>query len=187
MAGMKGLARVQRLAASQARSLAAAPYSYAEVGATQDAVLPEGWHSSDRRIQVGRGLRAFEEYADDLLSWRLHRRAGLLMRVSADRVEPNAVSVAGFGIGPLRIKAPCRVVYLVIEERRVAFAYGTLPGHPLAGEERFEVGWDADDVVRFDVRLFSRPASMAARLGGPITIGLQSLINRRYLRAARDR
>jgi uncharacterized protein (UPF0548 family) len=38
------------------------------------------------------------------------------------------VVVLGLDIGPLRISAPCRVVYAVAEPDCQGFAYGTLPG-----------------------------------------------------------
>ena len=35
------------------------------------------------------------------------------------------------------LQAPCRVVYVIDEPDIRGFAYGTLPGHPESGEERF--------------------------------------------------
>lgn len=56
-------------------------------------------------------------------------------RVHAER----ALVLPGVGAGPLRLRAPCRVVYTVTESRRRGFAYGTLPGHPECGEEAFVI------------------------------------------------
>jgi uncharacterized protein (UPF0548 family) len=37
------------------------------------------------------------------------------------------------------LQAPCRVVYVIDEPDIRGFAYGTPPGHPESGEERFAV------------------------------------------------
>lgn len=87
-----------------------------------------------------------------------------------------------FGVGPVSLRIPCRVAYVVEEPDRVGFAYGTLPGHPECGEEFFAVerrGGGATMVVR----AFSKPATLLARVGGPVTRRVQSVMTDRYLRA----
>jgi uncharacterized protein (UPF0548 family) len=73
----------------------------------------------------------------------------------------------------------CRVVYVVDEPARFGFAYGTLRGHLLHGEERFLVEHNlADDTVCFDILAFSRPARLLARLGYPIVRWFQKRFGR---------
>jgi uncharacterized protein (UPF0548 family) len=49
---------------------------------------------------------------------------------------------------------------------RFGFAYGTLPGHLEAGEERFLIEWaHDDDSVWYDILAFSRPRHFLTRLG----------------------
>ncbi len=67
------------------------------------------------------------------------------------------------GAGPVRITAPCRVVYTVNEPDRQGFACGTLPGHPECGEEAFLVERDDDGAVTFAITAFSRPATLRAK------------------------
>ena len=85
-----------------------------------------------------------------------------------------AVSVRHFGFYSLNA---CRIVYVVDEERptkRFGFAYGTLAEHAESGEERFMVEWNRDeDKVWYDIRGFSRPQKMLARLGHPLSRLLQ--------------
>jgi uncharacterized protein (UPF0548 family) len=114
------------------------------------------------------------------MTWGVQRGAGLLV-VPGGRVEVGSTQRLGLGVGPLRLWAPCRVVYVVDEPGRRGFAYGTLPGHPERGEESFVVSIDADDVVEFTVTAFSRPARWFARLGGPVTKLAQRQITWRYL------
>lgn len=80
--------------------------------------------------------------------------------------------------------APCRVVFIIDEANRRGFAYGTLPGHPVSGEELFLVSYDSrtEEVVAA-VTAFSRHATWWSRLGAPVTLAAQRLVTARYLRA----
>jgi uncharacterized protein (UPF0548 family) len=89
------------------------------------------------------------------------------------------------GWGPLRLTIPCRVVYTVDEVNCRGFAYGTLPGHPERGEEAFMVTVRDTGDVRFGIRAFSRPASLLARAGGPISRMTQAYVTDRYVSAIR--
>lgn len=71
-------------------------------------------------------------------------------------------------MGPLRINAPVRVVYLVEGPRERGFAYGTLASHPEIGEERFVVRIDEREIVWAEIRAFSRPGRWFTRLAGPV-------------------
>ena len=97
-------------------------------------------------------------------------------------MAPNATLILGLGIGPLRLRAPCRVVYVVEEPRRGGFAYGTLAGHPESGEEAFIVEHHRTDAVSFTVTAFSRPAMRLARVAGPLGAIVQRQMTSRYLR-----
>ena len=66
------------------------------------------------------------------------------------------------------------------EPDRYGFAYGTLPGHPERGEEAFVVERDKTGAV-FKIIVFSRPAELLARLGGPVTRRIQRTATKRYL------
>jgi uncharacterized protein (UPF0548 family) len=117
-----------------------------------------------------------------VLGWQVQLRAGVTVAASAPVVTPGAVVIVGLGAGPVRLSAPCRVVYLVEEPRRLGFAYGTLPGHPESGEEAFIVEQHADDSVTFTITAFSRPATTLARLAGPVGRLVQARVTARYLR-----
>lgn len=167
------------LSPGEVERLRAAPYTYTEVGATY-GVLPAGYHHLRVSRDVGRGGDRFEGAAELLRSWAMHRRAGITVRASGP-VADGAVAVLGIGVGPLRIHAPVRVVEVVDEERRRGFVYGTLPGHPETGEERFVVEMDDAERVRFEITAFSRPATPLMRAVGPLGRGAQGVITRRYL------
>lgn len=170
---------------SRFAGLAAADLTYREVGATRNDSLPIGYDHVLRDVVVGSGRAVFERAADGLLSWQMHRKAGFAVTSSAGRAVPGAIVVLEAGWRPLHLTIPCRVVYTADEADRRGFAYGTLPGHPEQGEEAFLVVLtDAGD-VRIRIRAFSRPASLLARAGGPLTRLAQQYATDRYVNAIR--
>lgn len=157
------------------------PFTYPEVGAT-GSELPSGYQHLRASRVVGSGREVFEQCAEVVMTWGVQRGAGLVV-VPGDRVRVGAQNRVGLGVGPLRIWAPCRVVYVVDEPTRKGFAYGTVQGHPESGEESFVVSLDDEDTVLFEVTAFSRPARWFARIGGPVTKLLQRHVTWRYLDA----
>jgi uncharacterized protein (UPF0548 family) len=160
--------------------LEAAPLTYPDVGAT-GSLAPAGYRSIARSRTLLR--RDFGGAVEDLMRWRVHQRAGLQVAASVDRVVTDAVVVLRLGPGRVSLRIPCRVVHVIDEPDRGGFAYGTLPGHPECGEERFEVAQQADGSVVFSVTAFSRPASLLAKAGGPISRLVQDAMTTRYLHA----
>jgi uncharacterized protein (UPF0548 family) len=162
-----------------------APLTYPEVGATAEPRLPSGYRHVRRQVVVGQGDEVFRATTAMMLRWGMHRRAGVDVWSTLPLAEPGVVVVLGVGVPPLRTLAPCRVVYGVDEQHRRGFAYGTLPGHPAAGEEAFVLEQQPDGEVVLRLSAFSRPATWYARLGGPVTDLAQDAITRRYVTALR--
>jgi uncharacterized protein (UPF0548 family) len=154
--------------------------TYPEHGATR-AALPPGYHHLERRARLGTGQAVFERGAAALLSWEMHRAAGLRVTAEGD-ARPGERVVSRLAPG---LTAPCRVVYVVDEPHRRGFGYGTLPGHPENGEEAFVVDIDEAGVVWFTVRAFTRPGTLLARVAGPFGRVTQQLMAGRYIRAMR--
>lgn len=159
--------------------LAGLPLTYPEVGATA-ATLPAGYAHVRLAHRIGSGRDRFEQAAAKVMRYGMLRGAGL--RVSAS-TEVAAVGSEVLGrLGPF--VAPCRVVYVVEEANRRGFAYGSLPGHAVRGEEMFAVRYDpAEDGVYSEVVAFSRPATWWSRLGAPALSVAQRLVSQRYLTA----
>lgn len=159
--------------------LAGRSLTYTEVGATA-GVLPGGYHHVGKSAVIGRGRERFEQAADDGMRWGMLRGAGLRVEATTPVAEVGAEVLVH--LGP--VVAPCRVVYVVDEQDRRGFAYGTLPGHAESGEELFLVRYDpATDCVHAEVRAFSRHATWWSRLGAPLTSAVQRVVTDRYLRA----
>jgi uncharacterized protein (UPF0548 family) len=98
-------------------------------------------------------------------------------------VVPGVTAKLSIPFGPLRIGAPCRVVYIVDEKDRKGFAYGTLAGHPESGEEAFIVERTDDGSVWLQIRSFSRPAGVGWWLAYPVLRLAQWFYTRRYFKA----
>lgn len=157
------------------------PLTYSEVGATAGGERPAGYGHLAVSRQIGTGQPRFERAADAVLHWGMQTGAGLRVQTSSPIVTVDAIVVVTM-MGFLR--APCRVVYVVDEPDIRGFGYGTLPGHPESGEERFIVRRDPDTSAVFaEVSSFSRPAAWWSKAGTPAVRVMQRLIAQRYLRA----
>jgi len=165
-------------------ALATAELTYAERGATR-GTLPSGYFHASRRARIGAGHSAFRQAVEALNGWNMHRGAGLVVASSRPTAEPGSVVVMRLGPPIVGVRVPCRVVYVIDEPDRRGFAYGTLRGHPESGEEAFVVELGGDGDVYLRIRAFSRPATLLARAGGPLTRLIQKVVTDRYVRALR--
>lgn len=146
--------------------------TYAEVGAScAGERLPAGYRHLRLRTDLGRC--SLETAGEAILTWRMHRAAGVRIEASAPRAAVGVAVTSGLGIGPVRLSAPCRVVAVIDESDRIGFAYGSLPGHPASGEESFVAERAGDGRVWFTVTSFSRPARWHMRAAGPLAPVMQ--------------
>ncbi|WP_433366786.1 DUF1990 family protein [Actinoplanes sp. CA-142083] len=139
--------------------------TYSPVGGTSSGLRPPGFRHLTYRVFLGSGPDLYRRASDAVLSFAMHRATGASVVASAPVAAPGVRVTVGFG--PLR--APCEVVWT----EKSGFAYGTLPGHPAAGEEAFLVTLEPHDRVWFTVTAYSRPAGALMRLGGPFAILFQ--------------
>lgn len=167
-------------------TLVAMKLTYPEVGATSGR-LPTGYRHVTRIAQLGRGREVFDQCSATVLSWEMHRKAGLAVHASQHVAQEGAVVALVFGAVSFGLVLPCRVVYVVDEPGRRGFAYGTLPGHPERGEESFVVELKPDDSVVLRITAFSRPANVLSRLGGPLTTWVQDWVTGRYVTAVQPK
>jgi uncharacterized protein (UPF0548 family) len=155
--------------------------TYAEVGATRTEPLPPHYNHVRHRALIGTGPETFTRAAQEVITFGMHRAAGVRIGTDAARAEPGVRLTVG--AGPFTV--PCEVVYTVAEPRRAGFGYGTLPGHQECGEEAFLVEHDEQDRVWLRVTAFSRPVRLAAILGGPLAVLFQRAFARRLGHALR--
>jgi uncharacterized protein (UPF0548 family) len=157
--------------------------NYDEVGVTLCGALPTGFRHDDYAIDLGTGDDVFTRAVTGLRTWRAHQCRGVRVLPSEAPVSIDVTVIVALGTKFLSLYAPCRVVAVIDEPDRFAFAYGTLPGHPEQGEESFSVSRSPQGKVTFTIRSFSRPASLLARASGPIGRRVQITSTRRYLAA----
>jgi uncharacterized protein (UPF0548 family) len=172
--------------ARRLRRAEVAELTYPEVGATLGPRMPrDGYHHVERRVRIGDGDEAFRRARITMFTWGMQRLAGLIV-FPADKPprQGNTVLVVT-RLGPVRVVAPCRVLWTVDEPDRAGFGYGTLPGHPQSGEEAFLVERDPSGAVWAVVRAFSRPATWYSRLGAPVARTVQNRVTDAYLAALR--
>jgi len=153
-------------------------FSYSEVGATR-STPPAGYRINHMRALLGKGEGVHARAVSALFSWRLLTVAGLEIFPSQPPVAPQtnvALLSRHFArLGGLWSLDFCRVIYILEAQsehggaiRRTGFAYGTLPGHAVRGEEIFSIDWHvATNEVWYDIFSFSLPANVLIRLAGP--------------------
>jgi uncharacterized protein (UPF0548 family) len=179
--------RLRRPAAEElARFLANAndaDLSYAEVGATMGSSQPVGYRIARYEHRLSPDASVFARAVNALRAWKAHVGAGVEIIPKDARVTVGASVLFGIRTASLWAAAPCRVVYVVDQQDRFSFAYGTLPGHPEQGEvamtdKRGEVGG-----VAFRIVSFSRTVDPLARIGSPVTQLIQRRLTNQYVEA----
>lgn len=135
-----------------------------------------------RTLVIGHGRPAFERAKAALQTWVPQRSIGARVHPADAAVELGATVLLRL---PLGITAPTRIVDVVDEPDRFGYAYGTLPGHPESGEERFEIRLHPDGAVTATIAVDASPATLLARLAGPVAMALQTAALRRYLYSLR--
>ena len=171
-----------------------ADLSYSPVTATSapnfsTALIP-GYRLAERRELIGHGAVRWEWACREVLTWGIKRRAGFVVETESVEAHSAGASVCVgdtvrlvVGLGPVRVRESVRVVYLVNEPTRRGFAYGTLAGHPLRGEDCFVVDRMPDGTVWLTVRSFSRPSTPLWMFLAPILRLAQRIAVYRYFAA----
>ncbi|MBX3425251.1 MAG: DUF1990 domain-containing protein [Pirellulales bacterium] len=141
---------------------------------------PAGFTVDFQRTLVGTGEATFHAACDLVHRWRQFPTAWIAPVVDSLPAAEGDVVVTLARFAGLWWLNACRVVDVVEpgpafpgRSRRLEIAYGTLPGHIAAGEERFSIVCDADDRVWYEIHAFSRPAYWLARLAQPLLRRLQ--------------
>ena len=146
--------------------------TYTPAGVTRGRVMP-GFRLLEREARIGSGDEHWAYAAAEIMRWGIKTRAGF--RVDSP-IEPGTdATIIAFGL----VREPVRIVYVVDAPDARGYAYGTLPGHPLRGEELFVVERRGDENW-LRIRSFSRPAGAWWALYPALRV-IQALVVRRYL------
>ncbi|WP_427134277.1 DUF1990 family protein [Pseudarthrobacter sp. S9] len=171
--------------------IAAGELNYEGIGTTEHGPAPADVECLISQAYVGDGLAAYRRAVQGMLTWQLQKRAGLRVRAESDVVVPGTRVVSGFGVGPFRIDAPCEVVWVRRPvpgdgPQSAGFGFGTLPGHPVRGEEAFEIFIDEKDMVTIKITAFGVPSNRFYAAGGTVAKRARRRITSRYIRSAQE-
>ena len=163
--------------------------TYTDLGAT--AVSEEVWADDQpdfRRYEKSTVISApWEDARSLMLRWGVKTQSGFAVSGpdSSLAVVQGASYSIRFGPGPLAVTEPVRVIAVVDEPLRCGFAYGTLDGHPVSGEEAFVLGRAAEGgPVYLTIRSLTRAAPKGLwRCAFPTLLAAQWMFRRRYLRS----
>jgi len=155
------------------------PLSYAPIGlAWQDRA---GFQVDKQEVVIGSGQAAFDRAKVALTRWRHFELGWVEVFPTLAAVAPGTVVVVlvrHLGFWSLN---GCRVVYAIAgdDSREFGFAYGTLTNHAEIGEEIFKVSLrPGTGEVSYVICAVSKPRSLLARLGYPVTRSLQARFRR---------
>lgn len=173
------------------RTLSQRKLTYDAVGTTFAAgamPVPAGYRWYEKRVNIGDGVARWEFASAALLEWAVKTRSGF--SVVADRPserDPQVILDQRYWLiahlGPIHIKEPIQVVAVIDEPDRKGFAYGTLSGHPVSGEEAFIVDQHPDGTVWLTIRSTTQTATGIWRVAAPAVALAQRCYRRRYLHA----
>jgi len=117
---------------------------------------PAGYRAAERSVRLSSELWEFG--AGEVLRWGVKTRSGFTVESKGPvRTGQRLWLIAH--VGPLRIREPVQVVAVIDEPDRKGFAYGTLTGHPVSGEEAFLIERRPDGSVWLSVRSITRPST----------------------------
>ncbi|WP_424935875.1 MULTISPECIES: DUF1990 family protein [Bacteria] len=141
-------------------------------GTTRMPILdpPTGMRTHEVSTPVPPHRRA--AVAELVSSWELKRRVGF--GAPAGQPTPDAEGMLSLRVLGILFREPVRVVWA----GEAGFGYETRRGHPLYGEESFELTEDG----LFTARSLSCPASPMWRLLGPLLRAMQRRTMAGYLR-----
>lgn len=133
---------------------------------------------------VGRGDEVWNRASTDVLLWKVKTRSGFRVDSTGPVAEGQLATVTVSALG-MTVVEPVQVVAVIQGSDRVGFAYRTLPGHPVSGEEAFIVHRDGDEVW-LTLRSLTRAAPQQPwRSLFPLLLLAQRIVRRRYLRSLR--
>ena len=161
----------------------AAEPSYLEVGATRAAKLPAGYRIDRYERRLGSEDGRFERAVDALRRWQGQIGAGIRVLPAGATVEEGGTVMFVVRTLGLWSILPCRVAYVVEDDSRFCFGYGTLPRHVERGEVAMSVDRAEGGEVVARIESFSRTVHPLARLALPLARRIQTRITNGYLDA----
>lgn len=131
---------------------------------------------------IGSTDALWERASSDVLRWKVKTSSGFRVSSSATVQVGDRIEVYAGALG-IYVVEPVEVLEVIKTPDRVGFAYGTLPGHPITGEEAFIVERSGNE-VRLTIRSLTSPSPQQPwRALFPLLLVIQKMVRRRYLRS----
>jgi uncharacterized protein (UPF0548 family) len=148
----------------------------------------QGFRGYEASVCLGNGATTWHFASTEILRWGVKTRSGFTIKGGDDVTPGEPVSTGQrywltARIGPVRIREPVQVVAVIDQADRTGFAYGTLSGHPVSGEEAFVVDRRPDGSVWLTNRSLTGPPSGLWRAAFPVALLAQRHYRRLYLRS----
>lgn len=151
--------------------------------------VPDGYRTYEKSARLGSGEEFWTETSTTLMAWGIKTRSGFDVTPTMS-VNLSAARGLRFWLaarfGPWRVREPVEVIDVIDQPLRRGFAYGTLEGHPVSGEELLAVERRPDDTVWLTLRSATGPGKGRWRLAFPLLLVAQVAYRHRYLRALVD-
>lgn len=182
-----GASRASRQRVSPGSSRLCGTLDYTDVGVTRPAegrwmAVPSRGRMFEKTVHIGEGERDWKRVADEVMRWVVKTRSGFEVAGESVPVIDGETYQLSARVGPIRIREPVQVVATVVSPDRVGFAYGTLSGHPVSGEEAFIVHRRGEEVM-FTLRSVTASGQGWWRPFFTVVWLCQRLYRRRYLKA----
>lgn len=143
-----------------------------------------GFRIFESTVVVGEGEELWRRASTDILHWKVKTRSGFRVGSPGPVSDGERLLITAGALG-LTVTEPVEVVEVVDEPQRVGFAYRTLPGHPVSGEEAFVLHREGAKVL-LTLRSLTRAAPQQPwRALFPLLLVAQRVVRRRYLRSLR--
>lgn len=146
---------------------AKASYTYTDLEGSRTANV-SGYDNDHNCCVIGSGDQQWEAAKEALYLWAQFPASWTkILRERAPLKVGQTVAVLFRIFGVWWINS-ARIVYTFDESNRFGFAYGTLYGHLESGEECFWIERDAQGVITYHIRAFSKPYYWFVKLAYPL-------------------
>lgn len=144
-----------------------------------------GYRRWEKSTPLGLGSELWTWSTTEVMRWGVKTHSGFSVTPTAPVAAGMRPVIVAHAFG-MSVREPVEVVDVAETPDRVGFAYRTLPGHPVSGEEAFIVHRDGERIV-LTIRSLTRPSdNLPWRLVYPVLLVAQKVARHRYMRALRS-
>jgi uncharacterized protein (UPF0548 family) len=152
--------------------------TYPPIKGTQSAENIASFDNDFLKEKIGSGEKDFAAAKEAIRQWYMFPRSWTVILPTNAPIQTGTTIAMYARFMGIWWRNACKIVYIVDENRRFGFAYGTLPAHIECGEELFLVEMDKNNDIYYTVKAFSKPRHILAKIAYPIMRRLQDRFRR---------